>query len=249
MLKDERQHRILDKLNTDRKVSLVSLSQELDVSYDSIRRDIIELEEKGYLKKVHGGAIANPYLPLRVRQAMGIPNPEISILALKAQRMFSTGQIVLMDGGTTNLYIAERLPRTIELTIITNSPPLANALVNHPRVEVILLGGTFHKSYQITIGSETSAQLGHFRADLYFMGVVGIHPASGLTIRHYEEAQLKRQMMAIADKTVVCATREKINNVEAYRICGLENIGALICSTDDIGPETEEWPRHQLQFI
>ncbi len=221
----------------------------MDVSYDSIRRDVIELEERGLLKKVHGGAIANSYLPMRVRQAMGIPNAEISALALKAQRMFRTGQIVLMDGGTTNLYIAEQLPRSMEVTIITNSPPLANALVNHSKIEVILLGGTFHKRYQITMGSETSAQLGHFKADLYFMGVVGIHPTSGLTIRHYEEAQLKRQMMTIADKTVVCATREKVNNVEAYRICGFENIDTLIYSSDDIVPETEEWPRHQPQFI
>ncbi len=249
MLKDERQLWILDKLSTDRKVSLVTLSKELDVSYDSIRRDIIELEERGLLKKVHGGAIANTYLPMRVRKAMGIPNAEISSLAQKAQKLFQPGQIILMDGGTTNLYIAEQLPRNLEVTIITNSPPLANALVNHPKIEVILLGGSFHKRYQITMGSETSAQLRHFKADLYFMGVVGIHPKSGLTIRHYEEAQLKRQMMAIADKTVVCTTREKINNVEAYMICRFEDIDALIYSTDEIIPETEEWPPHQLQFI
>lgn len=248
MLKEERQHRILEKLSTDNKVSLVVLSQELDVSYDSIRRDVIELEERGLLKKVHGGAIANSYLPMRVRQVMGIPNAEISLIAEKARNLFTNGQIVLMDGGTTNLYIAEQLPRSLEVTIITNSPPLANALVNHPKIEVILLGGTFHKRYQITMGSETSAQLRHFKANLYFMGVVGIHPVSGLTIRHYEEAQLKRQMMTIADRTVVCATKEKINNVEAYRICGFEDIDALIYSSDDLVPETEEWPRNQLQF-
>ncbi len=249
MLKDERQHWILDKLNADKKISLVALSQELEVSYDSIRRDIIELEERGLLKKVHGGAISNSYLPMRVRQAMGIPNSEISIIAQKAQRLFFNGQIVMMDGGTTNLYIAEQLPRTLELTIITNSPPLAISLANHPSVEVILLGGSFHKRYQITMGSETAAQLRHFKADLYFMGVVGIHPSAGLTIRHYEESQLKRQMMAVSGKTVVCTTFEKINTVEAYQVCRFEDIDTLLYSTSAVLPETKGWPRHKVEFI
>lgn len=249
MLKDERQHRILEKLSTDNKVSLVALSQELDVSYDSIRRDVIELEERGLLKKVHGGAIANSYLPMGVRQAMGIPNAEISMIAQKARNLFVNGQIVLMDGGTTNLYIAEQLPHSIELTVITNSPPLANSLVNHPNVEVILLGGSFHKRYQITMGSETASQLSHFKADLYFMGVVGVHPIAGLTIRHYEEAQLKRQMMAISGETVVCVTMEKVNNIEAYKICDFADIDKLIYSTSSIVPETEAWPLHELEFI
>ena len=249
MLKDERQHKILEKLRTDNKVSLVALSQELDVSYDSIRRDVIELEEQGLLKKVHGGAIANSYLPTRVRQAMSIPNVEISMIAQKARSLFADGQIVLMDGGTTNLYIAEQLPHSIELTVITNSPPLANALVNHNKVEVILLGGSFHKRYQITMGSETAAQLGHFKADLYFMDIVGVHPSAGLTIRHYEEAQLKRQMMAISGETVVCVTMEKVNAIEAYKICGLEDIDKLIYSTSSIVPQTEAWPLHELEFI
>ena len=249
MLKDERQHWILEKLSTNKRISLVALSQELEVSYDSIRRDVIELEERGLLKKVHGGVIANSYLPMQVRQAMGIPNAEISLISQKARNLFVKGQIVLMDGGTTNLYIAEQLPNSLELTIITNSPPLASSLVNHPKIEVILLGGTFHKRYQITMGSETAAQLSHFKADLYFMGVVGIHPTSGLTIRHYEEAQLKRQMMAISNETVVCVTMEKVNNVEAYKICGFEDIDKLIYSTSSIVPETEAWPLHELEFI
>lgn len=152
-------------------------------------------------------------------------------------------------GGATNLYIAEQLPPTLELTVITNSPLLASSLVNHLRVQVILLGGSFHKRYQITMGSETTAQLSHFRADLYFMGVVGVHPMAGLTIRHYEEAQLKRQMMAISSETVVCVTMEMANAVEAYKICGFENIDKLIYSTNSIIPKTEAWPLHKLEFI
>ncbi|HEV7347961.1 DeoR/GlpR family DNA-binding transcription regulator [Telluribacter sp.] len=249
MLKDERQHWILDKLNKHKKVSLVAISQELEVSYDSIRRDIIELEEQGLLKKVHGGAIANSYLPMRVRRAMGIPNAEITAIANKARCLFKNGQTVLMDGGTTNLYIAEQIPHQLEATIITNSLPLATSLANHPKVEVILLGGSFYKRYQITLGSETSAQLRHFRADLYFMGIVGIHPDEGLTIRHYEESQLKRQMMGIAGHTVVCATAEKINNVEAYQICQLKDIHTLITSPSDVLSSVREWPNPDVQIL
>jgi DeoR/GlpR family transcriptional regulator of sugar metabolism len=249
MLKDERQHWILDRLNKQKKVSLVAISQELAVSYDSIRRDVIELEEQGLLKKVHGGAIANSYLPMQLRKEMGIPNAEISTLARKARCLFKNGQTILMDGGTTNLYIAEQLPHQLEATIITNSPPLATSLANHPRVEVILLGGSFHKRYQITLGSETSTQLRHFKADLYFMGVVGVHPEQGLTIRHYEESQLKRQMMAIAPQIIVCTTAEKVNQVEAYQICQLQDIHTLVTSSADILAETRAWPHQGVQIL
>lgn len=241
MLKDERQRWIVEKLNTDKKVSMVALSQELGVSYDSIRRDIIELEERGYLTKVHGGAIANSYLPMKDRQALGIPSSEITILAQKALNLIRPDQIILMDGGTTNRYIAEQFPENLRTTVVTNSPPLAISLSSHTSVEVILLGGSFHKSYQITLGCEAATQLRHFRADLYFMGVVGVHPTKGLTIRHYEESLLKRQMMDVAQKTVVCVTPEKYLNVEAYQICDMQEVDILLTSNQAMLEDMTGW--------
>ena len=78
MLKEERQQLILEKLGTDKKVTLVELGQLLNVSYDSVRRDVIELEDRGLLKKVHGGAIANSYLSMKASRGLGIANNEFN---------------------------------------------------------------------------------------------------------------------------------------------------------------------------
>jgi DeoR/GlpR family transcriptional regulator of sugar metabolism len=241
MLKDERQQSILDKLNTDKKVTLVALSQQMSVSYDSIRRDIIELEEMGLLKKVHGGAIANSYLTMKARQEMGIQNPEILSITKKALKIIESGQIILMDGGSTNLYIAEQLPKNIEITIVTNNPPLALSFHEHNNVEVILLGGKIHKRYQITTGQELSEQMKYLKVDYYFMGVVGAHPSEGLTLRDYEEANQKRKMIASARKVVACISSEKMNHAAPHRICGIEELDLLITSHQITPQDLEQW--------
>ncbi|GAB3176203.1 DeoR/GlpR family DNA-binding transcription regulator [Telluribacter humicola] len=249
MFKDERQRWILDKLDKDKKVSLVAVSQELDVSYDSIRRDIIELEERGLLKKVHGGAIANSYFSIEALNSPGCSDADFTPLAEKAQSLLRSRQTILMDGGTTNLHIARYIPHHLELTVITNSPPLAISLTSHPLVEVILLGGSVIKRHQITLGSETSSQLRHFKADLYFMGVAGIHPKEGLTVCHYEDSRLKRQMMHIASHTVICTTSKKINKVAAYQVCHLSDIHTLITSGPATQCEIGKWPTPPMQIL
>jgi DeoR/GlpR family transcriptional regulator of sugar metabolism len=237
MLKEERQQVILEKLGTDKKVTLVDLGQILSVSYDSVRRDIIELEDKGLLKKVHGGAIANSYLSMKPSRGLGIVNTEFVTIAKKALRLIENNKIILMDGGTTNFYIAEQIPKNLEVTVITNNPHLAMALGEHPKVEVILLGGSFYKRYQITIGSKTIQDLEHIQADIYFMGTNSISVESGLAIRHYEESILKQKMMEISRKTVTCVLEEKINRKENYKVCNFTDLDCLITSLnpmDDI---------------
>lgn len=219
----------------------MALSQLLNVSYDSIRRDVIELEERGLLRKIHGAAIENSYLPMKVRQELGIPNEEIVSLVKKSIQLISSGQMILMDGGSTNLYIAEHLPHHLEVTIVTNNPPLAMSLAKHPNAEVILLGGKYLKRYQITTGHETLEQIKYLKADLYFMGVVGAHPTEGFTLRDYEEATQKRRMIASARQVVVCATNEKLNTSVAHRICGVEDVSLLVTSGEPDDPSLAEW--------
>ncbi len=100
-------------------------------------------------------------------------------------------------------------------------------LNDHPKVEVILLGGTYFKRYQITMGFDLIRQLKNFKVDTYFMGTNGISVENGLTIRHHEESLLKQQMMAIASDVVCCSIDEKIGNVETYRICEMNQISTL----------------------
>jgi len=233
MLKEERQQLILEHLKAAKKINLGDLSNMLKVSYDSVRRDVIELEDKGLLKKVHGGVVSNSYLNILAGQRKGVKKGgDLEIVISKALKFLKNNQIIILDGGTTNFFLAEQIPKSLTLTVITNSPPLAMALNEHENVEVILLGGRYYKRYQIAMGPEVSNQLKRFNADLYFMGVNGIDKTKGLTIRNYEESILKQQIMAAAKSTICCIVEEKIGVVEAYQICPIEKIDALITNLD-----------------
>lgn len=230
MIKEERQRLIIEKLNRDQKINLLDLSALLNVSYDSIRRDIIELEDKGLLKKVHGGAVTNSYLSFKTTKGFGVETQEMVQLTRKAQKLFEPHQTVFMDGGTTNFHIAEQFAKNLDLTVITNSLPLAILLNEHPKIETILLGGSYHKRYQITLGNEAMRQIEHFRADLYLMGFNGLDPETGVTLRHYEESVLKQKMMQSAKKVAICAIAEKLNSIETYKVCDLHQIDVLVSS-------------------
>lgn len=233
MLKEERQQLILEHLKTAKKINLGDLSSMLTVSYDSVRRDVIELEDKGLLKKVHGGVVSNSYLNILSGQRKGVKKGgDLEIVIKKALKFLKNNQIIILDGGTTNFFLAEQIPKNLNLTVITNSPPLAMALNDHENVEVILLGGRYYKRYQIAMGPEVSNQLKRFNADIYFMGVNGIDKFKGLTIRNYEESILKQQMMAATKNTICCVVEEKIGVVEAYQICPLEKIDNLITNIE-----------------
>ena len=249
MLKEERQQLILEKLGTDKKVTLVDLGQILNVSYDSVRRDVIELEDRGLLKKVHGGAIAHSYLSMKASKGLGIVNTEFVTIAKKALKLIENNKIILMDGGTTNFYIAEQLPKNLEVTIVTNNPHLATALSEHPKIEVILLGGSLYKRYQITIGSKTIQDLEHIQADFYFMGINSISVESGLAIRHYEESILKQKMMSVSRKTITCVLEEKINREEHYKVCNFTDLDYLITSLNPADEQLKNFKHKGVEIL
>lgn len=233
MLKEERHQLILEHLKTAKKINLGELSNMLTVSYDSVRRDVIELEDKGLLKKVHGGVVSNSYLNILSGQRKGVKKGgDLEIVINKAISFLKDNQIVILDGGTTNFFLAEQIPKNLTLTVITNSPPLAMTLNEHSNVEVILLGGRYYKRYQIAMGPEVSNQLKRFNADIYFMGVNGLDVDKGLTLRNYEESILKQQMMASSKSTICCVVEEKIGVVEAYQICPYTKIDKLITNIE-----------------
>ncbi len=250
MLKEERQSLILEKLNTNKKISFVELGKILNVSYDSIRRDIIELEDKGFLKKVHGGAVANSYLSLLGNKQNGhtINNDDLANIYKKVQKLFENRQIIIMDGGTTNFFLAEQMPKTLEATIITNSPPLAMALNDNPKIDIILLGGSYFKRYQITLGNAVVRELGHFNADLYLMGFNGVSVEKGMTIRNYEESIVKQKMIEVSKKTVCCALEEKLGVQESYKVCEYKEIDLMITNLKTTDAKLKQYQNQGVEI-
>ena len=152
MLKQERHQLILKILRQDRKVLSVNLSEELNVSEDTIRRDIKELGSKDLLYRVHGGALSIENKTLTYNERRTFDLAEKSIIAKKAVKLIHDGQVIIMSGSTTNLELAKIIPPEINATIFTYSLPIALELTQHPSVEVIFIGGKLNKSAQVTIG-------------------------------------------------------------------------------------------------
>ena len=152
MKKKERQQKIIDEVSINRKVSSSFLSEKLDVSEDTIRRDIKELDTQGLLTKVHGGAISTIQKLYHYNEDSIYNRENKARIALKAITLIGDGMVIIMSGGTTNLMLAKLLPKNLSATIYTYSLPIAMQLTEHPLIETIFIGGKIHRSSMVTTG-------------------------------------------------------------------------------------------------
>lgn len=236
VLTAERRQFILDQLRRDGKVLASELSSALAVSEDTIRRDLRELAEAGLLQRVHGGALPrSPALAsYAVRQGQA-PQAKAAI-AQAALQLLRNGQVLLLDGGTTTLQMAQHLPYDLQATVVTNSPPIAEALAEHPRAEVVLIGGRLFKQSRVVVGAAAVEAIRSMRADLCFLGVCSLHPEVGISVTDLEEAHTKRAMIAVSAEVVALADSEKLGTVAPYVVGPICELTQII--TDQCVPET-----------
>jgi DeoR/GlpR family transcriptional regulator of sugar metabolism len=210
------------------KVVATELSQRLETSEDTIRRDLRDLAEQNLLQRVHGGALPRSPATARYSQRQGQSSEAKAAIARAATQLFRNGQVILLDGGTTNMLVAQNLPPNLEATVITNSPPIAACLAEHAFVEVVMVGGRLYKESLVTTGAATLETLNRIRADIYIMGVCSLHPEVGITTPNLEEAYIKRAMVAGAAEVVALASPEKIGTAAPYLVGPITEITYLI---------------------
>ena len=230
MLKEERLDFILQKLKTNQVVKLGDLSDSLQVSEDTIRRDIETLDRNGLCLKVRGGAV--PHSPNMkahsFKERINASENLKSIIDQKALELIYPGATILLDGGTTTFKLAGMLPTNIPLTVITNSIPVVNALMENPAVEVILAGGRIFKSSQVTMGIEAMKLMEKVRVDICFTGICSLHLALGVTAPNFDEAEVKRTMVQSANKVVAITTHDKIGTAESFKVCDIKAVDTII---------------------
>ena len=245
MLREERLRHILDQLQQHARVTSAGLSSELSVSDDTIRRDLNELAAQGLLKKVHGGALPSRAIPdadspTEYHARLGYAQAGKHALAQKTLSLLYPGMVLILDGGTTNLEVAKRLPPDFVATIYTNSFPIVNELFAHPDVQIEFLGGTVSRHSQVAVGRYGGKGLSHVRADVFLLGARSVHPEVGVTVHEQEEARLKRKMVAGSNRVVLPVTREKLNTASHYVVCDVTSVDTMI--TEDDVPEEELAP-------
>jgi DeoR/GlpR family transcriptional regulator of sugar metabolism len=232
MLTRHRKELLLARLRQDGQIVAKSLSEELGLSEDTIRRDLRDLASEGLLQRVHGGALpASPAMGnFAARQQ--ISSDAKPAIARAAAAMIAPGQVVFIDGGTTAVQLARALPPDLHCTVVTHSPSVAVELAEHPQVEVILIGGRLFKHSIVAMGPSALEAIAQIRTDIYFMGVCSLHPESGISTGDFDEAGVKRAISGMAQRTVVLASPEKLDTASPYQIAPLSQVSAIVVTRD-----------------
>ncbi|MGW0927925.1 DeoR/GlpR family DNA-binding transcription regulator [Streptomyces sp. NPDC002644] len=249
MLAAERRDHLLDLLARRGKIVAKEVAAELGISEDSVRRDLRDLASEGLCQRVYGGAL--PVSPAVVdygaRQSVA-PDGKRKVAAVAAG-LVRPGGAVILDGGTTALAVARALPRELDCTVITHSPTIAVALLDHPRTEVFLLGGRLFKHSAVACGAAAVEAARNVSADLFLLGVTGVHPEAGLTTGDAEEAAMKRALAARAADTYVLASFEKIGTASRFRVLPWEEISGLVTDRSADDPVLEQLTRSGVEVL
>ncbi|AKL11986.1 TPA: DeoR/GlpR transcriptional regulator [Kluyvera intermedia] len=228
MLISQRKRLILEQLAREGQVLSKALSTQFAVSEDTIRRDLRELAAEGELQRVHGGALPASGATATFAERQSLRLDSKKRVAQKGAELILPGQVVMIDGGTTTAELVTFLPADLSITVVTHSPSIALALVEHPCIDVILIGGKLFKHSVVTTGTAAIDGISAIHADLFFMGVTGIHAGTGLTTGDYEEASVKRAFSRRAAETIVLASAEKINAASSYVIGDLSMVNTMV---------------------
>lgn len=214
------------------------LVEKLQVSADTVRRDLAELEKKGIAQKNHGGAVAlNLSVMSRNERSALIPEIKMSIGRLVAEKI-PAGSTVFLDAGSTLLAVATFLKEP--MTVITSSLDIAHHLSDKPGIELILLGGKWDSKQRLFSGNATLMLLDKYRADIAILGACALHAEFGLTAGQEGDAEVKRAMLAASNEHWLVADHMKLNRCEPYQVSPLSQIHQLFMNSpwrelDDAG--------------
>ncbi|APC38641.1 DeoR/GlpR family DNA-binding transcription regulator [Clostridium estertheticum] len=250
MFPEERKSKILNSLNKYGKVKVCDLSQQYEVSEVTIRRDLQELEEDKMIKRVHGGAVLNgntKFEPTFSEKIDKFYDEKESIGRLAAS-IIVDGDTIALDAGTTTISIARQITAK-NITVLTNSVDVAYELAKKRDVEVIITGGTLRWETRAMVGPVADNALKNFRVDKVFIGTNGICDSDGLTTPNIIEANTKREMIKIADQTIVVCDHTKFGTVYFAKIVNLDSVDIIVTDNQIDNNIIEEFEEKGVKII
>lgn len=241
MYAPERQQLILERARREGRVEVAALAEGLQVTTETVRRDLTALERLGFVRRVHGGALpidrieVEPTLAARRGQA----SAQKRRIATRAVAELPREGTVLLDSGSTTQAIADQFPRDRRLTVVTNSISIATTLHDVDSVDLYLLGGRVRGRTGAAVGEWLTRALAELCVDVAFLGTNGFSVARGLTTPDQAEAVAKRAMAAATRRTVVVTDSSKAGVDHFHRFARVEDI-ALIITDTELDDETAE---------
>lgn len=230
MYPEERQQWIVEQARSAGRVEVTALAEELDVTTETVRRDLKILERHGVLRRVHGGAIPVERLGfepgLAARDA--VLTAEKERIAKAALAEVPEEGAILLDAGSTTARLADILPLDRELVVVTNGLPIAMTLSTRPNITVLLIGGRVRGRTLAAVDDWALHALADTYVDIAFMGTNGVTPQRGLTTPDTTEAAVKRAMIAAARRTVLMADHTKVGSIHLARFARLDDVDVII---------------------
>ncbi len=247
----ERHQAILDLLHNKGEVRVNELSRIFEVSEVCIRNDLSELESKGMLSRIHGGAISayEPYYNMSLAQRSNTNKEEKDEIASAIAAMIHDNQAIMMNAGTTTSAVMRKLTGKKNLTIITNSIVLALEGAKYKNLRILLLGGEVDSEYQFVYGNATLTQLSEYYADHFIMSADGINAAGGISTYYDQEAEICRKMIEHSKTTIAALDHTKIGRVALKKISGVSDIDCLVTNGDAVKTSINELKELGLRVI
>lgn len=214
---EERRVAIIREIMEEGLVTVPELSQKFGISQVSIRRDLTELDRRGLLKRIHGGAISVPRVIIERShdEKMHQRIDEKRRIGRAAADMIREGEVIILDSGTTVLQVARHIPRTLlnkgPLTVITSSIPIILELGSWKGVNLIALGGIYLPEQEVLVGPQTIAHLKNLHADKFFTGADGFTMSDGVTTATVLGAEPMRAMVKVSQEVIVVFDSSKID--------------------------------------
>jgi DeoR family transcriptional regulator, fructose operon transcriptional repressor len=235
---EERQAQIVDAARSAGRVEVARLAQDLDVTPETVRRDLTALERRGLLRRVHGGAIPIERLGFEpgVDTRDTVMTSEKERIAKAALDQLPDEGSILLDAGTTTSRLADLLPRDRELTVVTNALDIAVRLAAHPNLTVLALGGRVRGRTLAAVDVWAVETLRDTFVDVAFMATNGISVERGLTTPDPTEAAVKRAMIGAARRTILLADHTKVGNDHLVRFADLDDVDTFITDSQ-LDPE------------
>jgi DeoR family transcriptional regulator, fructose operon transcriptional repressor len=232
LLPEQRRSRILDVLGLQELARPAELAADLQVSLETIRRDLVALEQEGRLRRVYGGATLTgdrfrTSEPGREERSRLLREAKDEISRIAAG-LVAEDDTVFLDVGTTAEAVARHLPAGFRGLVVTNNVMAVLALRHRPEVNLHLLGGKVRHDEVSCSGSDTIRALGQFNADVAFLGCGGISATRGLTDYDADEITVRTVMLANATRAFVLADSTKLGLVATRRVCGIEELAGVL---------------------
>ncbi len=247
MLKEERLSFIMDQLKSNPSVKLTQLSEALQVSEDTVRRDIESLSRSRLLTKVRGGAIPHSPNAHNFKARLQTSEKEKLVIAKKALQLIKPGDSILLDGGTTAYMLASLLE--IPLTVITNNIPAAALLAGRKNIDVIITGGRILPDSLITAGSYAIQLLQESHVDICFVGVCSVHHEIGVSSFDYFECEMKRAMINCSDRIVALTSQNKIGTAETFKICPINTLDTIVTEIEATNEIFEPYKQYNIAIL